>query len=183
MAAARQYCTFRLGEFLMGVDVRRVQEVLRFQEMTRVPLAPQVVRGLINVRGRIVMAIDLRRKFQLPDRDGDARPANIIVRRQDAEISLLVDEVCDVCELDDATLRSVPSTLNPIARELLAGVHVLKDRLLLILSDESINENTLAHSPPISPLEVDPAGTDRGESQASAAWSESSRPTPSRFDS
>ena len=63
-----QFCTFRVADLLYGVSVRRVQEVLRFQEMTPVPLAPGAVQGLINLRGQIVTAVDMRQILQLPDR-------------------------------------------------------------------------------------------------------------------
>ena len=71
MAEERQYCTFFVNGQYFGVDVLKVQEIIRFQEMTRVPLAPPVVRGLINLRGQTVTAIDLRRRLELPDRPAE----------------------------------------------------------------------------------------------------------------
>jgi purine-binding chemotaxis protein CheW len=142
MTSIRQFCTFRLGDFYMGVDVREVQEVLRYQEMTRVPLAPSVVRGLINLRGQIVMAIDLRRRLELPDRPDDQLPTNVIVRTHEGAVSFLVDELCDVMEVDGSTLEPPPDTLDGIARDLIAGVHMLDGRMLLILhTDRLANPN------------------------------------------
>ena len=77
----RQYCTFYLDEFLFGVEVERVQEVIRYQEMTRVPLAPPVISGLINLRGQIVTAIDLRRRLDLPPRAGEAQSISNMAKR------------------------------------------------------------------------------------------------------
>src|SRR5690349_10504331 len=101
MAALRQLCTFTLDDLLLGVEVDRVQEVLRHQEMTRVPLAPRVVRGLINLRGQIVMAIDLRRCLGLPDLPADRSSMSVVLRTEDGPMSLLVDEIRDVVELAD----------------------------------------------------------------------------------
>ena len=138
MTGTRQFCTFLLGEFYMGVDVRKVQEVLRYQQMTRVPLAPGVVRGLINLRGQIVMAIDLRRRLQLPDRTDDRLPRNVIVRTDEGAVSFLVDELSDVMELDDSTLEPPPDTLDGLARDLIVGVHMLDDRMLLVLDTDRL---------------------------------------------
>jgi chemotaxis signal transduction protein len=76
MESSQQLCTFRLGKLFLGVPVQDVQEVIRYQEMTRVPLASNVVRGLINLRGQIVTAIDLRRRLALRDRPADRLPMN-----------------------------------------------------------------------------------------------------------
>ena len=106
--------------------------------MSRVPLARSVVRGLINVRGQIVMAIDLRRRMQLPDRPDDHLPTNVIVHTDEGAVSLLVDELCDVLELDGSTLQPPPDTLDALARDLIVGVHMLHDRMLLILGTDRI---------------------------------------------
>jgi purine-binding chemotaxis protein CheW len=138
MTSTCQFCTFLLGDFYMGIDVRKVQEVLRYQPMTRVPLVPGVVRGLINLRGQIVMAIELRRRLQLPDRPDDQLPTNVIVRTGEGAVSFLVDELCDVLEIDGSTLEPPPDTLDGIARELIVGVHMLDDRMLLILETDRL---------------------------------------------
>ena len=101
MASLRQFCTFSVHNLLLAIDVLEVQEVIRYQEMTRVPTAPPVVRGLINLRGQIVTAIDLRRRLALPPSGDDQRPMNVVVRTGDGAISLLVDEIDDVLELDE----------------------------------------------------------------------------------
>ena len=75
-----QFSTFFVADLFFGVDVLRVQEVLRFQQMTRVPQAPDVIEGLINLRGQIVTAIDMRRRLRLPPRAGDQTPMNMVVR-------------------------------------------------------------------------------------------------------
>jgi purine-binding chemotaxis protein CheW len=131
-----QFSTFFVADLLFGVDVRRVQEVLCFQPMTRVPRAPEVIEGLINLRGQIVTAIDMRRRLGLPPRTGEHAPMNMVVRTEDGAISLLVDEIGDVMDVDPATYERPPENLDPAARELIRGVYKLKDRLLLVLDTE-----------------------------------------------
>jgi len=118
------------------VEVKKVQEVIRYQEMTRVPLAPKVVRGLINLRGQIVTAIDLRRRLELAERPADRLPMNVVVRGDDGAMSLLVDEIGDVVEVQEDSFERPPETLNGVARDLIRGAYKLKDRLLLMLDTE-----------------------------------------------
>lgn len=139
---SKQYCTFFVDGQFFGVEVLNVQEVLRYQQMTGVPLAPPTVRGLINLRGQIVTAIDLRRRLELPPRPGQDLPMNVVIRGEDGAISLLVDEIGDVVEINDDVFESPPETLRGVAREIIKGVYKLKDRLLLVLDTErTVNLN------------------------------------------
>jgi purine-binding chemotaxis protein CheW len=136
MADARQYCTFYVNGQYFGLDVLHVQEIIRYQEMTRVPLAPPVVRGLINLRGQIVTAIDLRRRLGLGNRPPEQLPINVVVRSDDGAVSLLVDEIGDVLEVSEGLFERPPETLTGAARELIRGAYKLEDRLLLVLDTE-----------------------------------------------
>jgi len=136
MSEHRQFCTFVLDGLYFGVEVKKVQEVIRYQEMTRVPLAPKVVRGLINLRGQIVTAIDLRRRLELAERPADRLPMNVVVRGDEGAMSLLVDEIGDVVEVQEDSFERPPETLNGVARDLIRGAYKLKDRLLLMLDTE-----------------------------------------------
>ncbi len=132
----RQFCTFFVEGLYLGVEVSKVQEVIRFQEMTAVPLAPSVIAGLINLRGQIVTAIDLRCRLDLPVRSAEQLPMNVVIRTEDGAVSLLVDEIGDVVEVEDQFFEAVPETVVGAARELIRGVYKLKDRLLLLLDTE-----------------------------------------------
>jgi purine-binding chemotaxis protein CheW len=136
MTAARQFCTFLLAGHHFGVDVTSVQEVVLAQEMTRVPLAPPVVRGLINLRGQIVTALDLRRRLDLPDRPDGGPPVNVVVLTPDGAVSLLVDEIGDVLDAPEAAFERPPETLAGPARDLIRGAYKLDGRLLLILDTD-----------------------------------------------
>lgn len=142
MSETKQYCTFMLDGQYFGVEVRQVQEVIRYQEMTRVPLASSVVSGLINLRGRIVTAIDLRRRLGLPDRQTGKLPMNVVIRTGDEAVSLLVDEIGDVIEVPVDRFEPPPETLRGAARTLVEGAYKLDERLMLVLNTlEAIEVN------------------------------------------
>jgi len=136
LANAQQFCTFFIDKQFFAVPVQQVQEVIRYQEMTRVPLTPQVIRGLINLRGQIVMAVDLRRRFAMEDRPASQLPMNVVVRTDDGAVSFLVDEIGDVLEVDEESFERPPETVRGETRELVRGVYKLQERLLLVLDTE-----------------------------------------------
>lgn len=136
MAHTSQFCTFYLDQLLFGVELEGVQEVIRSLEMTRVPLAPAVVSGLINLRGQIVTAINLRLRLELEPRAPGALPMNVVVRTADGPVSLLVDEIGDVVEAQEDTFEPPPETLRGPVREIILGVHKLNDRLMHVLHIE-----------------------------------------------
>jgi len=136
MAHPSQFCTFYLDNLLFGVELKGVQEVIRSLEMTKVPLAPEVVSGLINLRGQIVTAVDLRRRLELEPAPPDTQPMNVVVRSEDGAVSLLVDEIGDVVEVDETSFEPPPETLRGSVRTMIVGVHKLNDRLLHVLDIE-----------------------------------------------
>jgi len=136
MTATRQFCTFYLAQSLFGVEVEKVQEVIRHQEMTQVPLADPVVGGLINLRGQIVTALDMRQRLGLSKRGPEQMPMNVVVRGDDGAVSLLVDEIGDVVEVDESEFEPPPDTLSGPSREMILGAFKLKGRLLLLLDTE-----------------------------------------------
>ena len=138
MTANRQLCTFLLDGLLFGVEVMSVQEVIRFQDTTNIPLASSMVRKLINLRGQIVTAIDMRARLRLPPRGAEHQPMNVVLRTSDGVVSLLVDDIGDVLELDGRLFERVPETLAAEFREVVLGVYKLEHRLLLLLDVERI---------------------------------------------
>jgi purine-binding chemotaxis protein CheW len=138
MTTSRQYCTFYLGDQCFGLDVLKVQEIVRYQPLTHVPLAHPMVRGLINLRGQIVTAIDLRERLNLPARLEEIEPVNMVVQTDDGAVSLLVDEIGDVLEVTEDQFERPPETLPGAARDLIQGAYKLADRLLVILDLEQV---------------------------------------------
>jgi purine-binding chemotaxis protein CheW len=136
----RRLATFSLDDLFFGVEVRHVQEVICYQEMTPVPLAPPAIEGLINLRGQIVTAISLRRRLGLPDLDPMRTPMNVVVRREGEVVSLLVDQIGDVLEVDEALFEAPPITVSGAVRDVLRGVYKLNERLLLVLDVERTSD-------------------------------------------
>ena len=133
---AQQFCTFLLDGHLFGVPVDTVQEVLKRQEMTAVPMAPREVCGLLNLRGQIVTTLDLRTRLGLPPRLDESTAINIVVRAADGAVSLLVDEIGDVLEPADGDFETPPDTVPVAVRALVTSVCKLDGRLLLVLDTE-----------------------------------------------
>jgi len=142
MAHTSQFCTFYLDKLLFGVELKGVQEVIRSLEMTKVPLAPDVVSGLINLRGQIVTAVDLRRRLELQPRPPDMPAMNVVVRSEDGAVSLLVDEIGDVVEVEESTFEPPPETLHGSVRAMILGVHKLNERLMHVLDIEKACQMT-----------------------------------------
>ena len=129
--------TFTLDGHSYGVDVKAVQEVLRGQPRTRVPLAPPSLAGLINLRGQVLTAVDLREQLGLPPRGDDAPEPMLVVVRVDREpIALLVDRIGAVVDVHADSFEPPPDTLTGPARTLINGAYKLEDGLLLALDVE-----------------------------------------------
>ena len=132
--STEEYCTFWVADLFFGVPVDQVQEVLRHQPMTPVPRAPEAVRGLINLRGQIVTAVDLRVRLGLPPREApDAAPMNVIVRSRGEVISLLVDDIGDVIDTTGVAGEPAPSNIPADVQQVVLGVRPLPDQILLVL--------------------------------------------------
>jgi purine-binding chemotaxis protein CheW len=106
MTSARQFCTFYLDHLLFGVESQKIQEVVTYRELRPVPLAPPVVSGLMNLRGQVVVALELRRQLELPDRPADMSPICLVVRAAGGTVCLLADEVGNVVEVEEEDLRT-----------------------------------------------------------------------------
>ncbi len=145
---ANQYCTFRLGGHLFGVPVETVQEVLREQHLTPVPMASREVSGLINLRGQIVITIDLRERMGLPAREEGLEATNVVVRTSgDTVTSLLVDKIGDVLEPDQDRFEAPPDTVVGRVRELVTRVCKLDRELMLVLdTDKAVDVDAAARS-------------------------------------
>ena len=132
------FCTFTVDRFFFGVAVDGVQEVIRRQAMTRVPLARREVRGLINLRGQIVTAIDLRRRLGMDAPSDESLSMNVLIKTADGAVSLLVDRIEDVMEVAADTIEKPPETLRGEVRQFISGACKLKARLLLLLDTERV---------------------------------------------
>lgn len=128
------YATFRIDRSFYGVPIEEVQEVLFSQPLSEVPLAPPAVAGLLNLRGRIVTVIDLKRLLHGAPAQDEAM--NMVMRYDNDEVSLLIDRIGDVMRVDEAAVESAPPTLQGLGREFIRGVFPLQDELLLLLDTQ-----------------------------------------------
>ena len=140
MAQTHQFCTFYLDKLMFGVELEKVQEVIRYLEITEIPLASRVVSGLMNLRGQIVMGVDLRRRLNLADRPEETPPMNVVIRSGDGAVSLLVDYIGDVVEVTEESFERPPETLQGKVREVILGVHKLDKQLMHVLNTEKACE-------------------------------------------
>ncbi|MDA0587146.1 MAG: chemotaxis protein CheW [Planctomycetota bacterium] len=146
-----ELCTFELDGLLFGIDVQQTQEIITDQPVTPVPLAAHMVRGLVNLRGQIVTAIDLRECLGLTARPEGSRMVNLIVQHEGEPVSFLVDRMGDVISVDGSMFEPSPETLDRAVIELIRGACKLSDRLLLILDAGQIVRHAAAlHAAPLS---------------------------------
>jgi purine-binding chemotaxis protein CheW len=136
--AAETFLTLTVADMTCGIPVLAVRDVLPPQSITRIPLAPDEVAGSLNLRGRIVTAIDLRRRLGLPARRADAAGMSVVVERDGELYSLLVDKVGDVVPLPLAGRAAKPPTLDPLWREVAAEVHRLDHGLVVLLDVDRV---------------------------------------------
>lgn len=128
-----EYVTFQIAQQLFGIHVLKVQDVLNHCKTTRIPLAPPEISGSLNLRGRIVTAIDVRLRLGLPQRDGEQTPMSIVVENDGELYSLMVDSVGEVLPLTNGSWERNPPTLDPRLREYSEGIYRLDGELLVVL--------------------------------------------------
>lgn len=130
---SKEFLTIIVGGQMFGIPVLQVQDVLGEKGITRIPLAPPEIAGAMNLRGRIVTAIDLRYKLSMPKREDNAETMYIVVEHENELYSFIVDKVGDVLSLPDSAFEKTLSTIDPSWRDLTSGIYRLKGQLLVIL--------------------------------------------------
>ena len=136
MAETQQFCSFYLDHLLFGIESQKIQEVVAYRELRPVPRAPAVVSGLMNLRGQVVVALELRRQLELAERPSNVTPVCLIVRADQGTVCLLADDVGNVLEVAEDSFEPAPETLSPRLRSLILGVHKLEGRLMHVLDTE-----------------------------------------------
>ena len=141
MAEPKQFCSFYVDDILIGIEVLAVQEVLRYQDVTEIPLAPPAIQGLINLRGQIITAINLRSRMNLPPCKDDKKSMNVVTRINNEVVSFLVDAVGDVLTVEDDDFEPVPNTVDAATRALVTGVYKLEGQRFLMALDVTKTAN------------------------------------------
>jgi purine-binding chemotaxis protein CheW len=171
MSDVRQIASFLAQDLFFGVDVLQVQEIIGRVAITRVPLAPPTVSGLINMRGQIVTAIDLRRCLGLPERLSGQPPAGLILKTEEGLVSLIVDEIGAVFELPEDAFEPPPEIIKGRLRALVSRVYMLPNRLLLVVDTQRLLTEALDIGTPPDPVH----GRDIQDPSASATRSSAMR--------
>lgn len=133
-----QLLTFTLSNQIFGVPVLQVNDVLGPQKITRTPLSPLAISGVMNLRGRIVTAVDARRCMNQPDRGAEDNSMSVVVEQKGELFGLVVDSVGDVLSLSKDSFEATPETLDPVWRSVAAGIHKLEDRILVVLDVDQL---------------------------------------------
>jgi purine-binding chemotaxis protein CheW len=134
----KEYVTAVVGGQLFGLPILRVQDVFKPERVTRVPLAPPEVAGVLNLRGRIVTLVDLRRRLDLPPPEDDRPQMAIGVEWRGESYGLLIDSIGEVLKLDDEEREPNPINLNDGLARMSAGIHRLDEQLLMVLDVERV---------------------------------------------
>lgn len=140
MSTMSEFLTFSLAGQMFGVSVAQVNDVLAPQKITRTPLSPSSVAGIMNLRGRIVTAIDVRDCLGQVPRNDDDHGMSVVIERNNELFSLIIDSVGDVLSLSDDSLEDVPPTLDISWRNVASHIHKLEDQLLVILDTQRLLE-------------------------------------------
>jgi purine-binding chemotaxis protein CheW len=134
----REYITAMIGDQLFGLPILRVQDVFMPERLTRVPLAPPDIAGVLNLRGRIVTLIDMRSRLGLPAREDAAPPMAIGVEMRGESYGLLIDSVGEVLKLDDSAREPNPINLDPRLARMSAGIFRLEGQLLMVVDIDRV---------------------------------------------
>lgn len=128
-----QLVTFSIGEEEFGVDILKVQEIIRTMEITKVPRAQDFVEGVINLRGKVIPIIDLRRRFGLDSKNHDKHTRIIVIEINNMIVGFVVDSVSEVLRIPAGTVEPPPPVVAGLESEYISGVGKLQDRLLILL--------------------------------------------------
>ncbi len=130
---SEDFLTIYIAGQLFGIPVLQVQDVLGTQRVTRIPLAPPEVAGALNLRGRIVTAIDVRKRLGIEKEDDQTQKMSVVVEHKNELFSLIIDRVGDVLSLQQSDFESNPPTLDPVWKDISLGIYRLKEELLVVL--------------------------------------------------
>ena len=133
-----QLVTFNISNEEFGIDILKVQEIIRTMEITKVPRAPDFVEGVINLRGKVIPIIDLRKKFSMESRTHDKQTRIVVVELQGMIVGFVVDGVSEVLRIQSSTVEPPPAVVSGIGSEYISGVGKLEDRLLILIDLEKL---------------------------------------------
>lgn len=147
--ATEKYLTFALAEETYGVGILKVQEIIGIMPVTKVPNMPRNVRGVINLRGKVIPVVDLRLKFGLSAREDTDRTCIVVLQVNTGDdvitIGIIVDEVCEVVDMHNANIEAAPSFGSHVHTEFIEGMGKLGDKVVILLDmDRVLTDGELA---------------------------------------
>ncbi|MCI4626369.1 MAG: chemotaxis protein CheW [Candidatus Magnetoovum sp. WYHC-5] len=137
-----QLVTFTLGSEEYAIDILRVQEINRMSSITMVPNSPQYVEGVINLRGKVIPVINLRKKFEIPEKESDSSSRIMILEIRGATIGIIVDSVSEVLRVASNIVEPPPPMSTNIAADFIKGIAKLEDRLIILLDIDKLISNS-----------------------------------------
>lgn len=133
LSSMEDYLTVKIADQLFGIPVLHVQDVLSIDKMTKIPLAPPEILGSMNLRGRIVTAINVRKRLGMDVKLDDSKEMSVVIEHEDELYSLVIDSVGDVIRLNKNDYEAVPATLDETWREIALGIYRIDDKLLVVI--------------------------------------------------
>ena len=130
--------TFRLGSGEYAIDIMQAKEIIKMEKITLIPNAPDFVEGVINLRGNIIPIIDLKKRFNLEEIEGDKNTGIIIVKIEDVDMGIIIDSISKVVSISNSDIQPPPPMLSGIGQKYIKGVGKLEDKLLVVLDLEKL---------------------------------------------
>ena len=130
--------TFRLGSGEYAIDIMQAKEIIKMEKITLIPNAPDFVEGVINLRGNIIPIIDLKKRFNLEETEGDKNTGIIIVKIEDVDMGIIIDSISKVVSIANSDIQPPPPMLSGIGQKYIKGVGKLEDKLLVVLDLEKL---------------------------------------------
>lgn len=133
--------TFRLGSGEYAIDIMQAKEIIKMEKITLIPNAPYFVEGVINLRGNIIPIIDLKKRFNLEESEGDKNTGIIIAKIEDVDMGIMIDSVSKVVSMANSDIQPPPSMLQGIGQRYIKGVGKMEDKLLVVLDLDKLFTN------------------------------------------
>lgn len=133
--------TFRLGSGEYAIDIMQAKEIIKMEKITLIPNAPYFVEGVINLRGNIIPIIDLKKRFNLEESEGDKNTGIIIAKIEDVDMGIMIDSVSKVVSMPNSDIQPPPSMLQGIGQRYIKGVGKMEDKLLVVLDLDKLFTN------------------------------------------
>ncbi len=133
--------TFRLGSGEYAIDIMQAKEIIKMEKITLIPNAPYFVEGVINLRGNIIPIIDLKKRFNLEESEGDKNTGIIIAKIEDVDMGIMIDSVSKVVSMSNSDIQPPPSMLQGIGQRYIKGVGKMEDKLLVVLDLDKLFTN------------------------------------------